>query len=293
MVERRFFKFVRTVVYKSSSVAFFGETFDWKNTIDDFFVFDANFVPVTFSGLPEFLFPNEIIARNKVLEAIRKIYVEDSSSIFKNFKKYYFSEFTSNFAIGVLVGSQANSVNGSFWVFSNILKDSKLKERIQKEIEENFDENNIGESFKKMDLLDSCIKETLRMNAFSVVFREITSNFTMEMDGQTYLLKKGEEILASTTNSNKNYYENPEQFIGDRFLDKNGKCTLDATFNPFGGGSHICPGRFFAKHELMVIVILLLKYCDCSLDEFPVVNSSKVNFFPPINKVNLNIKLKK
>jgi cytochrome P450 len=288
-----FYQMVRVLVYKASSISFFGDKFDWKNTMDDFFEFDANFAFVAFSGLPDFLFPKEIQARNRVMKSIDSMDVEDYSAVFKNFKKYYFPEFISNFAIFILVASQANTGNASFWTVSNILKDLKLKALIEKEIEEKFDEKNIRDSLKRMDLLDSCIKETLRMNSFPIVLREIVSDFNLEVDGKSFLLKKGEEIILSATeNAEKNFYENRNEFKQDRFLDKNGKSSLDPLFSMFGGGARICPGMNLAKNQLMIIVIAILKYCDCKLDEVPIEDFSKVGVLAPINKVPLNIKLK-
>lgn len=63
-------------------------------------------------------------------------------------------------------------------------------------------------------------------------------------------------------------YPNPHGFDGNRFLrkreagDKSSQFVQSsADYHVFGGGKHICPGRFFANNELkLALAHVLLKY---------------------------------
>jgi cytochrome P450 len=48
----------------------------------------------------------------------------------------------------------------------------------------------------------------------------------------------------------------PESFLPERFLE-NQKLRRDRNFKPFGGGKHVCPGRFVTQSVVMVFVALV------------------------------------
>jgi len=52
------------------------------------------------------------------------------------------------------------------------------------------------------------------------------------------------------------YWENPLEFIPERFIDFN---KMDKRFSPFGGGKRVCVGKNLAVTELNVAIIRLLQ----------------------------------
>jgi len=70
-------------------------------------------------------------------------------------------------------------------------------------------------------------------------------------------------------------FANPTQFVYDRFLTTDGSTKkfysaagteLRHAFIPFGGGSSMCPGRFFAVNEMKLLVLNLLARFEFAVD---------------------------
>lgn len=59
-------------------------------------------------------------------------------------------------------------------------------------------------------------------------------------------------------------YENPEQFIPERFL-KDGKIYLPDSFMPFGLGKHRCLGESLARANIFLFVAGLLQKFDFNI----------------------------
>ncbi|OJJ45420.1 hypothetical protein ASPZODRAFT_99457 [Penicilliopsis zonata CBS 506.65] len=143
-----------------------------------------------------------------------------------------------------------------------------LREEIRKVLQE--DGGIQKSSLSKMKLLDSVLKETLRLNptGMTVLHRVATRNITLS-DGA--VLPKGATVVVSGHSMrDAAIYEDPETWDGYRFLrlreqpGSEHRYQLVTTSNQdlgFGCGTHVCAGRFFAANEIKIILIhLLLKY---------------------------------
>ncbi|RPA74023.1 cytochrome P450 [Ascobolus immersus RN42] len=131
----------------------------------------------------------------------------------------------------------------------------------------------------KMSKLDSCMKESQRMNVLglSMVSREI-------VDRKGLTLKSGLHLPYGTRVHtphhdmlrDSNRWDDPEKFDPFRFhrlrqtpgKETHGQFVTTASdFTAFGHGKHACPGRFFASAELKGILIILLARYDLRLPE--------------------------
>lgn len=83
------------------------------------------------------------------------------------------------------------------------------------------------------------------------------------------VIPRGSHIMVDSTDLwNPSVYPNPDEFDPRRFLRKREEgdkasqfVQSSPTYNVFGGGRHICPGRFFASNELkLALAHILLKY---------------------------------
>ncbi|KAL2014914.1 hypothetical protein VTK56DRAFT_7007 [Thermocarpiscus australiensis] len=118
----------------------------------------------------------------------------------------------------------------------------------------------------------SCYRETLRYTVHQVITRTVVEDTTIhDGNGNQYLLRKGNVVQMSIGASHvvEGYWgADAHRFKPDRFLDfanRKGEDTgpgsqkaMRAAFQPFGGGSHLCPGRHFAFAEIMAILTTLL-----------------------------------
>lgn len=83
------------------------------------------------------------------------------------------------------------------------------------------------------------------------------------------VIPRGSHIMVDSTGLwDSSVYPNPDQYDAHRFLrkrnagDKSSQFVQSSSdFYVFGGGRHICPGRFFASNEMkLALAHILLKY---------------------------------
>lgn len=196
----------------------------------------------------------------------------------------------SSFAPGLL----SNTVPAIFWLISRIFEDARLLKEIRAEIDQCIEVGegnkrmiNINKVQTQCPLFASAFLEILRtvspLNNYRYIREDtlVTNSVTQE----SYLLKKDNLVqLASTILHSRaeTWGEDPESFNARRFTpvvnraraghnnlegsskpmdpsapfrDGSGKMH-SGSFRPFGGGVHLCPGRFFAQTGILAAAAL-------------------------------------
>lgn len=125
-----------------------------------------------------------------------------------------------------------------------------------------------------LPLLNSAFQETLRMYVDLLVVRKASADTTLD----EYKVKQGEMIMAPTwmTQRNPEHFSNPDNFVAERFLKhdaETGKIYCSTTglggkYFPFGGGHYMCPGRTFARQEVLGAVAMVLLKFEVKMIEF-------------------------
>lgn len=126
--------------------------------------------------------------------------------------------------------------------------------------------------------LQRIFHEVLRMYVDVLVAREIKEDVELPLDsrGKTLLFRKNSVLLAPSTPSHQDptFFKEPaaDVFFAERFLvPAPRENQLDGPMNyvfsssgsgsrlwPWGGGKTICPGRVFAKQEVLAAVAMVL-----------------------------------
>lgn len=105
----------------------------------------------------------------------------------------------------------------------------------------------------QLTFTDAVIAESMRLYppAWSTGRQAIAD---CEMDG--YLLPKGTVVLISqwVTHRDPRYFENPEAFQPERWLDGLAKRLPKYAYYPFGGGPRMCIGNSFATMEAALLL---------------------------------------
>ncbi|RHY41366.1 hypothetical protein DYB30_001701 [Aphanomyces astaci] len=115
-------------------------------------------------------------------------------------------------------------------------------------------------------LLDSAVKETLRLRFSGSVLRVAVAHATVDLPNGTQLrMQPGDEIMlwGGLGYHDPSRFHNPDDFQFDRFARYP---DLAKDFRPFGLGKFNCPGQFFAVEFLKVALATLM--LDTEISQF-------------------------
>lgn len=157
------------------------------------------------------------------------------------------------------------------WTMAELIRNPEVKERAQQEVRKackgksKVEENDL----QKLAYLKLIIKESWRLHppAPLMIPRETTENCTID-DKYEISAKTRVVLNATAIGTDTKYWENPEKFYPERFLNK------DIDFRgqhfellPFGAGRRGCPGITFAVSLVELALANLLFFFDWELPQ--------------------------
>ncbi|XP_053107014.1 cytochrome P450 7A1 isoform X2 [Hemicordylus capensis] len=266
------------------------------NALENFKEFDQIF-PALVAGLPIHLFKGAHSAREKLAEALLhenlkkreniselislRMFLNDTLSTFDDKEK-------AKTHLAVLWASQANTIPATFWSLFHLIRNPEAMKAATEEVQRVLAKTNekIGlerkpiylnrKQLDDMPVLDSIIKEAIRLSSASMTVRVAKEDFILQLRSGSYNIRK-DDIIAlypQLLHFDPEIYSDPLTFKYDRFLDKNGEkrtvfyrngLKLKYYYMPFGTGLAKCPGRLFAVHEIKQFLTLLLSYFEVEL----------------------------
>ncbi|XP_062852689.1 prostacyclin synthase [Trichomycterus rosablanca] len=206
--------------------------------------------------------------------------------------------------------TQGNAGPAAFWLLGFLLTHPEALKAVKDELKKSKQLN-----LNKRDatpVLDSALKETLRLTAAALITRDVLQDKTVQLsNGQEYILRKGDRLCIFpflSPQMDPQIHHEPEKFKFDRFL--NSDMTEKSTFfkeglrmmygtMPWGAGSNLCPGRHFAVNSLKQFVFMILTKFDlelCDLDAImPEIDPSRYGFgiLQPNGDLKIRYRLKK
>lgn len=146
------------------------------------------------------------------------------------------------------------------------------------------------ESTKELPIMDSCIRETLRMHApLHSLYRKVMSDLTIPPtvgapgENTAYVVPKGYYVVGAPGVSamDKTLWAQPETWTPQRWLETGGEGALakekyatgdlvdygfgmvskgtESPYQPFGAGRHRCVGEQFAYLQLSTILSYIIR----------------------------------
>ena len=203
--------------------------------------------------------------------------------------------------LGIIWAMNTNTIPAIFWAIVHCYQDPELLARVRVEVEKARTESTTAPFFdvrKLMEspLLQSICSEVLRLYVAAFIPRGSTHDDTYV--GGHYVIPKGEFIAVDSYTAHRDETmwntgrvpgrHSLDTFWADRFIidpsndldgplrsahaiNKTEEATsyprysmegLSGSWLPFGGGKHQCPGRYFARREMMVCMAVMCSEYD-------------------------------
>ncbi|KAF2013366.1 cytochrome P450 [Aaosphaeria arxii CBS 175.79] len=189
--------------------------------------------------------------------------------------------------LGILQGSNSNLLPSVFWTVFEVLRKPSLKTKVTKEIKQHLASNSNTIDISKLGtipLLQSLHSEVLRLRLATATARTVEQT-DVQLDDQ-YKLTKGTTAFVFSRPLALNHalwsqarpltVSKPlKDFWAERFLTADGRFSVEGISGcwvPFGGGTHICPGRHFAKNVALSTLALLLGENEVELVDWSVLD---------------------
>lgn len=201
--------------------------------------------------------------------------------------------------LATLFGGQHTSSITSTWMGLQLhgCPDSKnLLRRLrqeQRDVLQNEDAPLTYEALQKMELMYSCVKETLRYYPpLIMLMRQVVNQPFQYKD---WKVPEGHIVMVSPSVGHRleHVYHDADTFIGDRFLEEKWQdaAAVKASFISFGGGRHMCLGRNFGLLQVATIWSYLLRHFEFELVEpIPDVDYSHLVAGPTVAKIRFRRK---
>ncbi|XP_021826608.1 cytochrome P450 71D11-like [Prunus avium] len=156
------------------------------------------------------------------------------------------------------------------WAITEMIKTPRVMETAQNEVREVFNrKGQIDETcIREMKYLNLVIKETLRLHPPAPLLLPRECGEKCEIDGYEIPVKSKVIVNAWAIGRDPNYWNEPERFNPDRFLDS----SIDYKgthfeYIPFGAGRRICPGISYGLANVELPLAFLLYHFDWKLPD--------------------------
>ncbi|XP_041847950.1 cytochrome P450 7B1 [Melanotaenia boesemani] len=189
----------------------------------------------------------------------------------------------------ILWASVGNTLPATFWAVYFLVSHPDARQVVRQEILEVLQGSGVDFSsdrdvmlsraqLDQLIFLESAINESLRLSSASTNIRVAQEDFTLQLEAKRSMAVRNGDIIALYPQSmhlDPEIYEEPQEFRFDRFVQDGREKTefykdgqkLRYYLMPFGSGSSMCPGRYFAINEIKQFVCLLLLYFDLQLED--------------------------
>ncbi|XP_041035084.1 cytochrome P450 2F2-like [Carcharodon carcharias] len=147
------------------------------------------------------------------------------------------------------------------WGLLLFMKFPDVQKKIQREIDEviGSERTPAFDDREKMPYTNAAIHEVQRYS--NIIPLNLPHTVTRDTEFRGFMIPKGMIVipLLASVLYDSNYWESPETFSPDRFLDKKGRFKENEAFMPFSAGSRMCIGETVAQMQLFLFLTALLQ----------------------------------
>ncbi|XP_051003105.1 steroid 17-alpha-hydroxylase/17,20 lyase [Acomys russatus] len=152
------------------------------------------------------------------------------------------------------------------WIVAFLLHNPEVKEKIQKEIDQNigFSRTPTFNDRTHLLMLEATIREVLRIRPVAPMLIPHKANTDASIG--EFTIPKGTHVVVNlwALHHNEKEWDQPARFMPERFLDPTGNhlITPSLSYLPFGAGPRACVGEVLARQELFLFMACLLQRFD-------------------------------
>uniref|UniRef100_A0AAT9UTQ8 Cytochrome P450 6PZ24 n=1 Tax=Maconellicoccus hirsutus TaxID=177089 RepID=A0AAT9UTQ8_MACHI len=153
--------------------------------------------------------------------------------------------------------------NTLMFLLYELAENPEIQNKLRNEIISAIDDNDgefTYEMMRKLPYLEMVISETLRKHSIALfLIRKCSENY--KIPDSEVVIKKGSSIVIPTfgLHFDTRYFEKPNDFYPEHFSDENKKKRPHYVYLPFGEGPRVCIAERFARMQITVGVVYLLK----------------------------------
>ncbi|KAK7022911.1 hypothetical protein SK128_025141 [Halocaridina rubra] len=164
------------------------------------------------------------------------------------------------------------------WTILFLAKYTDIQKRLQEEIDAAVPRDRLPtlQDKHKMPYLEAVVNEVQRF--VTLVPLGVTHFCAEDTELEGYKIPKGTVIMPNfeSCHFDPNYWEKPNEFYPEHFLDENGKpLTKKDSFIPFSIGRRMCPGENLARTNIFLFLTALLQNLEFSAPEGEEINLEK------------------
>lgn len=278
------FEFLNEHFFAAGLEAMFGDGIYSRQVFDAYDLLNRRFNLLA-SGVPSRLLPGVRRARQQLADAVHPR-LPGRANMFDVREKAYadfgLSRAERDLSEGSLIWAlQANTVATAFWTLLYVLRDPQARRALTAEVDAVIGPRPAGQllttdQLKRLRMLDSAMMEAMRLTSASIIARRAEEPAEIVLrSGERLALSRGDGVFLYTrlTHLDPEVFEDAFVYHHDRFVPgaqgpptfyKGGE-KLAFAYLPFGAGVSTCPGRFFARNEMKIILATLLSGYDLEL----------------------------
>ena len=244
---------------------------------------DKDFAFLGLNIFPNIIAPKGHRGRQKVFQGFHRYYAQDGHKSGSRLvqarydvnRKYGVSvEDIEHFDLSLCIGLMVNTVPAVSWVLYYLYSQPSLLLEVRAAMSSyvhisgdstsgSTHHVNIAEIVAGYPLLASLVQETLRVQSTNASGRVVLKDTLLD---DQYFLKQDSLLLIPSAELHSNasiWGPSFRDFDPQRFMQKrnNGARIPASAYRAYGSGASLCPGRFLAANEIMIIaVMMVLKY---------------------------------
>ncbi|KAH8659927.1 cytochrome P450 [Xylariales sp. PMI_506] len=252
-----------------------------------FWEYEAHLTELLITPLPGLFFRGANTARKALQAAFQEYFSKENPDASALIRQRFgvdvkwgvgLRDSASLVGVALLAAALGNTHALLFWLIVYVFRDADLVDALRAELEPWVREDGNTFTFDVAGLEDpsSCpllgrvYSETLRMAALPSSVREVVHDTiltykpnNLSSETRDFFIRKGSMIqIPASISHRSSVWEQPEVFNPNNFAEKSRSSLHEKiekqSFHPFGGGKHLCPGRFLTYRLLLSTIATLV-----------------------------------